>query len=356
MNPSFWKGKKILITGHTGFKGSWLSLWLQHLGSDLVGFSNSIPTNPSLFEDAKNENFMTSIKGDIRNYNELKQVFLKFKPEIIFHLAAQSLVHHSYENPAETYATNVMGTVNLLEIVRETKIPKVVINVTSDKCYKNINSLKGNVESDALGGYDPYSSSKACAELVIDSYRNSFFNISEFEKHNIAISSVRAGNVIGGGDWAENRLIPDIMRGIQNKNEIKIRNPKAIRPWQYVLDPLNGYLILGEKLWDNGAKFSEAWNFGPTEEEPKTVSWIFEKIQQYLGLEIKLIMEDKKFNHESGILILNSDKAKTRLGWRSKIDINMGIKFVVEWYKQHQQKNDMRKISLEQIRMFEELN
>lgn len=356
MNPSFWKGKKILITGHTGFKGSWLSLWLQHLGSDLVGFSNSIPTNPSLFEDAKNENFMTSIKGDILNYNELKQVFLKFEPEIIFHLAAQSLVHHSYENPAETYATNVMGTVNLLEIVRETKIPKVVINVTSDKCYKNIDSLKGNVESDALGGYDPYSSSKACAELVIDSYRNSFFNISEFEKHNIAISSVRAGNVIGGGDWAENRLIPDIMRGIQNKNEIKIRNPKAIRPWQYVLDPLNGYLILGEKLWDNGAKFSEAWNFGPTEEEPKTVSWVFEKIQQYLGLEIKLIVEDKKFNHESGILILNSDKAKTRLGWRSKIDINMGIKFVVEWYKQHQQKNDMRKISLEQIRMFEELN
>ncbi len=355
MNTNFWKGKKVLITGHTGFKGSWLSLWLQHLDSELIGFSNTTPTNPSLFEESKNEEHMTSVNGDIRNYDNLKNIISEFKPEIIFHLAAQSLVHHSYENPLETYSTNVMGTVNVLEAVRETKIPKIVINVTSDKCYKNIESSKGNIESDELGGYDPYSNSKACAELVIDSYRNSFFNISEFSKHGIGISSVRAGNVIGGGDWAKNRLIPDIFKGIINNNEIKIRNPGSIRPWQHVLDPLNGYMILAEKLWNDGSKFSEAWNFGPSNDDPKTVSWIFDKISQYWKTTIKISANNEKFNHESKTLILNSEKAKLRLGWQSKIKIELGIKLLVDWYKQYEQQKDMRVISLEQIKIFEKL-
>ncbi len=355
MNSNFWKGKKVLITGHTGFKGSWLSLWLQHLDSELIGFSNTIPTNPSLFEELKNEEHMTSVNGDIQNYDNLKNTILEFKPEIIFHLAAQSLVHHSYENPLETYSTNVMGTVNVLEAVRETKIPKIVINVTSDKCYKNIELSKGNIESDELGGYDPYSNSKACAELVIDSYRNSFFNISEFSKHGIGISSVRAGNVIGGGDWAKNRLIPDIFKGIINNSEIKIRNPGSIRPWQHVLDPLNGYMILAEKLWNDGSKFSEAWNFGPSNDDPKTVSWIFDKISQYWKTTIKISVNNEKFNHESKTLILNSEKAKLRLGWQSKIKIELGIKLLVDWYKQYEQQKDMRVISLEQIKIFEKL-
>jgi CDP-glucose 4,6-dehydratase len=355
MNPNFWKGKKVLITGHTGFKGSWLSLWLQHLDSELVGFSNTIPTDPSLFEDLKNEKYMTSVTGDIRKYNDLKNIISEFKPEIIFHLAAQSLVHHSYENPLETYSTNVMGTVNILEAIRETKIPKIMINVTSDKCYKNIESSKGNKESDELGGYDPYSNSKACAELVTESYRNSFFNISEFLKHGTSISSVRAGNVIGGGDWAKNRLIPDIFRGIINNHEIKIRNPGSIRPWQHVLDPLKGYMILAEKLWNDGSKFSEAWNFGPSNNEPKTVSWIFDKINQYWKTAIEASVNKEKFNHESKILILNSEKAKLRLGWESKIKIELGIKLLVDWYKQYEQEKDMRKISLEQIKMYEKL-
>ena len=358
MNPIFWKGKKILITGHTGFKGSWLSLWLQHLDSEVIGFSNSIPTNPSLCKDAEIEKNMTSVTGDIRNYNNLKKVILDFKPEIIFHLAAQSLVQQSYDNPLETYETNVLGTVNLLEAVKETKIPRVVINVTSDKCYRNTDSLKGKIETDELGGYDPYSNSKACAELVIESYRNSFFNISKFGKHKIAISSVRAGNVIGGGDWAENRLVPDIMRGILDNKEIKIRNPLAIRPWQHVLDPLNGYMILAEKLWDQGSKFSEPWNFGPTlNEKSKTVSWIFNKICQYWGADIKsTIADNTEFNHESNTLILNSDKARSRLGWETKIKINEGIKLLVDWHKGYKQGKNMKKVCLNQIKSFENLD
>ena len=355
INPNFWKGKKVLVTGHTGFKGSWLSLWLQHLDVELVGFSNSVPTNPSLFEELKNQEYMTSVNGDIRNYDDLKNVISEFKPEIIFHLAAQSLVHHSYQNPLETYSTNVMGTVNVLEAVRETNIPKIVINVTSDKCYKNIESSKGKTELDELGGYDPYSNSKACAELVIDSYRNSFFNISEFSRHGIAISSVRAGNVIGGGDWAENRLIPDIFKGIINNNKIKIRNPGSIRPWQHVLDPLNGYMILAEKLWEDGPKFSEAWNFGPTNDEPKTVTWILDKISQYWQKEIKFSEDNGKRGHESNTLILNSEKARLQLGWKSKIKIELGIKLVVDWYKQYKQKKNVKEICLEQIKMFEKM-
>lgn len=268
MSPSFWKNKKILLTGHTGFKGSWLSLWLQKIGANVIGFSKDVPTEPSHFEVSHVGDEMESIIGDIRNYEEIEKIFLKFEPEIVFHLAAQSIVHNSYQDPKATFATNVMGTVNLLEASRKTNIPKVIINVTSDKCYKNTNEKKLFVETDPVGGFDPYSSSKGCSELITDSFRNSFFNSDK--KNSIGLASVRAGNVIAGGDWSQYRLIPDIIRSITSKQEIKIRNPNHVRHWQYVLDPLHGYLILAEKIWNDKVNFSSGWNFGPTSDEGKT--------------------------------------------------------------------------------------
>jgi len=279
MNEKFWKNKKILITGHTGFKGSWLTIWLKKLGVDITGFSKSTPTKPSLFEIADVRNGIKSIEGDIKNYDFLKEVISKHEPEIIFHMAAQSLVIKSYSDPIETFSTNVMGTVNLLNAIKEIKKPRVVVNVTSDKCYENNESLEGYTEDDPMGGYDPYSSSKGCAELITKSFRNSFF--SHNEKNEVAVSSVRAGNVLGGGDWAENRLIPDIIRAIKNKEIVNIRNPNSLRPWQHVLDPLNGYIQLAEKLVDNKLEYSEGWNFGPDKNEIKSVSWIIEKLMNY---------------------------------------------------------------------------
>ena len=253
MNPTFWNNKKVLLTGHTGFKGSWLSLWLQKLNVNLVGFSNVIPTNPSLFELADVKSGMRSIMGDIRNFDSLKEVVEEHKPEIVIHMAAQSLVQSAYKNPIETYATNIMGTVNLLEAVRACSNMCVIINVTSDKCYDNKETLRGYREDDPMGGYDPYSSSKACSELITSAFRNSFFNSKDYSSHGVALASVRSGNVIGGGDWAKNRLIPDIIRGIMERCPVMIRNPESIRPWQHVLDPLHGYLLLIEKMWKNGS-------------------------------------------------------------------------------------------------------
>ena len=315
MNSNFWKNKKILLTGHTGFKGSWLALWLEKLGCEITGFSKNIPTEPSHYKEAHVEDGIKSIIGDVTNYGELKEVFLKFKPEIVIHMAAQSIVQRSYEQSIETFSTNIMGTVNVLEISRKTQIPKIIINVTSDKCYKNTNEKKSYVESDPLGGFDPYSSSKACAELITDSFRNSFFKSDNENK--IGVASVRAGNVIGGGDWAPFRLIPDIIRSIQTEQEIKIRNPDSIRPWQHILDPLHGYLLLTEKLWENN-EFSSGWNFGPTEDKEKSVSWILEKFNEFWDGKLKIKIDEQNFKHESEHLMLNSEKAKKK--------IKMGIK------------------------------
>ena len=355
MNPSFWKNKKILLTGHTGFKGSWLSLWLQKLGSEVIGFSKDIPTEPSHFKEAHVEDQMKSIFGDIRNYKELESVFLKFEPEIVFHMAAQSIVHRSYENPTETFSTNIMGTVNLLDVSRRTKIPKIIINVTSDKCYKNTNEKKSFVESDPFGGFDPYSSSKGCSELITNSFRSSFFNSEKEEDQEIGLASVRAGNVIGGGDWSSYRLIPDIVRSIEKNQEIKIRNQNSIRHWQYVLDPLHGYLVLAEKLWENRKEFASGWNFGPTYDEGKTVSWILEKINQLWDNKLIIKMDDQNFKHESDYLMLNSEKAKRKLQWESRINTDNAIRLIVEWHKGYLQKEDMKKKSLEQIEDFESL-
>ncbi len=350
MNESFWKNKKILITGHTGFKGSWLTIWLKKLGADITGFSKSIPTNPSLFEIANVQKNIKSIVGDIQNYELLKETISKYEPEIIFHMAAQSLVIKSYSDPIETYATNVMGTVNLLYAVKETKKPKVVVNVTSDKCYENNESLEGYKEDDPMGGYDPYSSSKGCAELITKSFRNSFFNSDP--ENDVALASVRAGNVIGGGDWAQNRLIPDIIRAIKNKKSVKIRNPNALRPWQHVLDPLHGYIRLAEKLGSDKT-FSEGWNFGPDEKEVKPVSWIIEKFNEIWKDKINWEIENGEF-HEADNLILNCQKAKTKLQWNSKINIDTALKLTIEWYEKYFDNENMRKITEEQIEKFQD--
>ena len=355
MNTQFWKGKNILLTGHTGFKGSWLSLWLQKLGANLIGFSKDIPTKPSLFELANVEDGMTSITGNVCNYEQIEKVIRDYKPEIVIHMAAQAILRQSYKDPIETYSTNVMGTVNVLESIRKNGIVKVVLNVTSDKCYESNKLLNGFSEDDRLGGYDPYSNSKACAELVTSSFRNSFFNPSEYTEHGVALASVRAGNVIGGGDWGTDRLIPDIMRGILNNEIIEIRNLEAIRPWQHVLDPLNGYLILIEMLWSNGIEFSEGWNFGPEKNDEKSVKWIIEKLTEQWKQDIQWKTNNEKNPHEEKLLRLDCSKARAKLGWKSKIKLEKGLVWTTNWYKQYEEKKDLREFTEEQITEFQEM-
>jgi len=353
MNAQFWKGKNILLTGHTGFKGSWLSLWLQKLGANLIGFSKDIPTKPSLFELANVEDGMTSITGNICNYDQIEKVIQNYTPEIIIHMAAQAILRQSYKDPIETYSTNVMGTVNVLESIRKNDKVKVILNVTSDKCYEPEMQSNGFSEDDRLGGYDPYSSSKACAELITSSIRNSFFNPSEYKDHGVALASARAGNVIGGGDWGTDRLIPDIMRGILNNDVIEIRYPEAIRPWQHVLDPLNGYLILIEKLWSSGSEFSEGWNFGPEKNNEKPVKWIIEKLTEQWKRDIKWKTADEKNLHEEKSLRLDCSKAKSRLGWKPKINLEQGLLWTTNWYMQYEEKRGIKEFTEGQIAEFQ---
>ena len=337
MDSNFWKNKKVLLTGHTGFKGSWLSLWLQKLGVDLVGFSKSIPTKPSLFELADVEKNMTSIMGDITHIERITDVVKQHNPEIIIHMAAQSLVHKSYDQPLETFSTNIMGTVNLLEAIRNTSKKCVIINVTSDKCYENQELSRGYKENDPMGGYDPYSSSKGCAELITSSFRDSFFKNSNDKDYDISLASVRAGNVIGGGDWADNRIMPDIMRGILNKKIIKIRNPTAVRPWQHVLEPLRGYLELAEKLYNYKSEYTESWNFGPDDDDVKPVSWIVNKVVEMWGEDVQVDFDDDRldYKHETSFLRLDCSKAKSKLKWNPKIKLEEGLKLTVNWYFFH---------------------
>ena len=355
MNKEFWNKKKILVTGHTGFKGSWLSLWLQKLNANVIGFSKSVPTNPSLFELANIENGMTSIIGNVCDYDKLEKTIKEYKPEIVIHMGAQAILRESYSNPIETYATNVMGTVNLLESIRKTNNVKVILNVTTDKCYEPNESSKGHLETDRLGGYDPYSNSKACSELVTSSFRNSFFNPKEHQKHGISLASCRAGNVIGGGDWGKDRLIPDIMKGILNNEIIKIRNPNSTRPWQHVLDLLNGYLTLVEKLWSSGSEFSEGWNFGPLEDDERPVKWIVEKLTGLWAKDIRWNIDNSVNPHEENYLRLNCTKANSRLNWMPKLNLEQGLEWVIEWYKQYEQNNGIRKITEQQIERFQKL-
>lgn len=348
MTSSFWANKKVLLTGHTGFKGSWLSLWLQLLGARVIGFSKSIPTNPSLFELADVSSKMVSIFGDVRDFDSLKHVIEHNMPQVIIHMAAQSLVHRSYLDPRETYSTNVMGTVNLFEAVRVTKITPVIINVTSDKCYASKEDGIPFSEDDPLGGYDPYSNSKSCAELVTSSFRNSFFNS---EGSNVPVASVRAGNVIGGGDWSEDRLIPDIIRAITKNQPLTIRHPNAIRPWQFVLEPLRGYLMLAEKLSENGMEFAGAYNFGPKEDQTKTVSFVVERFCRLCQVNIKIDSQPSSF-YESAQLQLDCTKAKTKLNWFPKIDIDTALELTANWYKQYFEGKKMRDVTEEQISQY----
>ena len=353
MNAEFWRGKRVLLTGHTGFKGSWLSLWLQSMGAQVVGYALAPPTEPSLFEVAGVGAGMTSVIGDIRDLEHLRAVFAEHKPEIVIHMAAQPLVRYSYAEPVETYSTNVMGTVNLLEAVRGTPGVKAVVNVTTDKCYENREWAWGYRENEAMGGYDPYSSSKGCAELVTAAYRNSFFNSATFNvKHSTAIASARAGNVIGGGDWAEDRLIPDIMRAITQGRSVTIRNPHAIRPWQHVLEPLSGYLKLAQKLYEEGAAYAEGWNFGPNDEDAKPVQWIVEQLTQSWGEGASWLLDGGEHPHEAHYLKLDCSKAKSRLDWHPRWHLDEALKRIVDWQKQYLYGRDMRAVTIEQIDLY----
>ncbi|MDY6876454.1 MAG: CDP-glucose 4,6-dehydratase [Chloroflexota bacterium] len=352
MNRTFWEGKKVLITGHTGFKGSWLSLWLQSMGANITGYALQPPTQPSMFERANVAAGMTSNVGDVRDLEHLKSVVAECTPEIIFHLAAQPLVRYSYENPVETYTTNIIGTVNMLETVRHSESVRVVVSITSDKCYENKEWLWGYRENEQLGGHDPYSSSKGCAELVIAAYRNSYFQ-AKGQQHRVAVASTRAGNVIGGGDWAKDRLIPDIMKAIMENRPVVIRSPNAIRPWQHVLEPLNGYLCLAEHLWMHGPKFAQAWNFGPNSEEAKTVSWIAEYLTNFWGEGARWELDAAQHPHENTYLKLDCSKAKSLLGWAPKLRLSTALEWIVEWYRGYQQDRDMRSLTEEQITRFE---
>jgi CDP-glucose 4,6-dehydratase len=349
MTPEFWRGKRVFVTGHTGFKGSWLSLWLQQLGADLTGYALQPPTRPSLFEVASVGADMRSIIADIRDGETLANAMYEAQPEIVIHMAAQPLVRYSYQEPVETYATNVMGTVYFLEAVRRTGTVRAVVNVTSDKCYENREWVWAYRENEPMGGYDPYSNSKGCAELVTSAYRNSFFNPANYEEHKVAIASARAGNVIGGGDWAADRLIPDILRAFEAGQPVSIRSPHAIRPWQHVLDPLSGYLALAEKLYTEGPAFGEGWNFGPADEDAKPVQWIVDRLVNEWGAGARWQLDSTPQPHEAHYLKLDCSKAKTKLGWHPRWSLADALRSIVAWHQAYLGKADMKAISLKQI-------
>lgn len=353
MNPAFWRGKKVFLTGHTGFKGSWLSLWLTSLGADLTGYALEPNTTPSLFNRLKLDERMKSCIGDVCNQQQLLEAVQSAKPEIVIHMAAQPLVLYSYDAPVETYMTNVMGTVHLLESIRNTPSVKAVVNVTTDKCYENREWHWGYRESEAMGGHDPYSSSKGCAELVTSAYRSSFFTDSE-----VRLASARAGNVIGGGDWADNRLVPDMMRAILDKVPAVVRNPNSIRPWQHVLEPLSGYLTLAERLFsDSGKQYAQGWNFGPNDEDAKPVSWIAGALCKKWHGEASWKLEDpnQTYPHEATYLKLDISKARGELGWSPQLNMDKCLDWIVEWYKQLESGADLADITARQIENYQQL-
>lgn len=345
------KNKTVFITGHTGFKGSWMSMLLKKLGAKVVGYSLAPPTNPSLYKVAKIDTLIDkSYIEDITDYTKLFRALNESKPDMVIHLAAQALVKESYSHPIETYATNVMGTVNLLEAVRYMDSIKVVLNVTTDKCYENKEWLWAYRENERMGGYDPYSNSKSCSELVTSSFRNSFYNPLDYGvTHHIALASARAGNVIGGGDWAKDRLIPDFIKAIVNNSELKIRSPHAIRPWQHVLEPLIGYLYLCTYLWSDGVKYAEGWNFGPNEDDVQSVEWIAQTICRLWGEDASYNIDTNVHPHEATYLKLDCSKAKLRLNWKPKWNLKEALQSIVEWNKAYLDGQNMRDFSIKQI-------
>jgi CDP-glucose 4,6-dehydratase len=352
MKPEFWRKRKVFLTGHTGFKGSWMALWLQSLGAHVVGYALPPPTHPNLFELADVNNGMESIQGDVLDLEHLRRAVREHRPEIVFHIAAQSLVRRSYEDPVGTYATNVLGTVHLLESFRDLPSVRAIVIVTSDKCYENRGDRRGHRETDRMGGDDPYSSSKASAELVTAAYRKSFLLTGRNEAR-VGVGSARAGNVIGGGDWAADRLIPDVMRTTLEGRDLLIRNPHAVRPWQHVLDPLCGYLMLAEKLWQDPWRYSESWNFGPDESEVLSVSGVLERLSELWGPGIKWRFDDVPHPQETQYLKLDCAKAKAELGWHPQWDLNSALEATIRWYKAYQSHQDVRALAQEQIRSYQ---
>jgi CDP-glucose 4,6-dehydratase len=353
MNPAFWKGKRVFLTGHTGFKGSWLCLWLQHLGAEVTGYALQPHTQPNLFEEACVADGMKSIIGDVRDLPVLEQAMLDANPEIVFHMAAQSLVRYSYASPVETFSTNVIGTVHLLEAVRKSTRIKSVVVVTTDKCYENQEWIWGYRENDRMGGYDPYSSSKACAELATAAYRSSYFNPEVSDREGASLATARCGNVIGGGDWATDRLIPDILQAYARKSTVNIRNPYAIRPWVHVLDSLRGYLLLAEQLYEWGDAYAEAWNFGGPADELKTVGWIANTLADYWGQGAAWETDRDDHPHESATLVLDTSKARSRLGWKPQLTLEEALGLVVEWERKRQDGSDVRTLTVEQIQAYQ---
>lgn len=352
VSSNFWRGKRVCITGHTGFKGSWLCLWLHMLGADVLGYSNGPVTQPNLFELLSLGDSVTNINGDILDYIHFSKIIAEFSPQIVIHMAAQSLVREGYRSPLQTYAVNCMGTANVLEACRYVDGLQVILIVTSDKCYENREWVWGYRENEPLGGIDPYSSSKACSELITQSYRESFFSRKNDDEHGVAIATVRAGNVIGGGDWSEDRLVPDCIRAFMNKEQIVIRNPYAIRPWQYVLDPLHGYLMLIERLFVDGPKFNGSWNFGPDEDDAQEVRWIVEKFCDTMNHTPWYAISGDEHPREALFLKLDCAKAKSLLKWKPKMKLSESIDEIVYWAKSYLTGKDTRHISIEQINRF----
>lgn len=345
VNSVFWKNKKVFLTGHTGFKGSWLSLWLQSMGAIVKGYSLAPPTNPSLFLEADVAKNMESEIGDIRDLEQLKESMLGFNPDILIHMAAQPLVRLSYIEPIDTYTTNVIGTVNVLEAARNCMNLKAIVSVTTDKCYENKEWAWGYRENEPMGGHDPYSSSKGCAELVTSAYRNSFFN----SKDTAALATARAGNVIGGGDWAEDRLIPDILKAFEKSKSVIVRNPLSTRPWQHVLEPLSGYLVLAEHLYTFGQEFAEAWNFGPKDEDCKSVNWILDQMVSTWGEGAGWELDQNNNPHEAGFLKLDCSKAASRLNWHSKWNLEHTLTLIVTWHQDWKAGKNIKEKCMQEI-------
>ncbi len=343
IDQAFWQGKRVFLTGHTGFKGSWLSLWLVSLGAEVKGYALNPPTLPSLFNEAEVGKVIDSKIGDIRDQDALHESMFEFNPDILIHIAAQPLVRYSYDAPIETYEVNVIGTAKVLEVARSCPNLKAIVNITTDKCYENDGRQYGYKESDPMGGYDPYSSSKGCAELVTSSYRRSFL-----QEQGVGLASVRAGNVIGGGDWSNDRLIPDILRSFERNESVVIRNPKSTRPWQHVLEPLSGYIVLAQEMYNNHKEYAEGWNFGPNEQDVKQVDWILNKmISGWPNSSWEL---DKESNpHEAGFLKLDIEKAKSKLGWMPVWGLSHTLEKIISWHKAWLNKEDMQAVCLAEI-------
>jgi CDP-glucose 4,6-dehydratase len=353
VNPKFWQGKSVFLTGHTGFKGSWLSLWLSGMGAKVSGYALETDTTPNLFTVLNLDDLLAHSQiADIRDLDTLQKAVIKAKPDIVIHMAAQPLVRYSYLDPVATYATNVMGTVHLLESLRAVESVRATVVVTTDKCYENTERLAGYQEHEPMGGYDPYSNSKGCAELVTAAYRQSFFSVEKYSQHRHAIASARAGNVIGGGDWSADRLIPDAIKAFEDGQALSIRNPLATRPWQHVLEPLSGYLVLAQALYEKGAPFAQGWNFGPRDSDARAVQTVVDLLISEWRSPASWVQDASEHPHEAHSLKLDITKASQQLGWVPKWNLETAIGKIIQWQKAYQNKQDMKAISLAQIQSY----